>query len=351
MNVTVPNFAGKADLTAFTNSLFQGVIGQVGTKKELTFHLENYIYSRMFPNTMLIAPRGQGKSLIATETAKGLYQFDENGNVEMVPSKLEPTTSKPRRKKFIEINCSTLKNVKQFINGIIIPYVQDKDVTIFFDEASEIPHDIAMALLTILPVNREQSTFAYDEYVCDFDFRRQTFIFATTESQKVFHALMDRLERISLSDYTLTELGQILRKGLGDDIQATDEVLLEVATVLRGNARAAEKMAAKIKHFMRDEKVLTLDIWKALVERLSILPLGLNNIELGLLRYLAQAQHGISLTRLAAKTGMSRASLMGTEELYLQKHDLMEVTTGGRIITHKGLEYLRELDGVVTPTN
>ena len=351
MNETIVPIEKKlwlpTDLVAFTSSLFQGVVGQIKVKSELGFHLENYIHTRKIPNCMFIAPRGQGKTLIATETAKGLYEFNPDGQVE---SKLSASgKEKPVRKKFVEINCSTLKNVKQFINGFIIPFVQDKDVTVFFDEASEIPHDIAMALLTILPVNRDVSSFSYEEYTCDFDFRRQSFLFATTEPHKVFHALMDRLERITLQEYNQKELSQILRKGLSVTIDADDATLFEVATVLRGNARAAEKMAAKIEGYMRSvgSHKFTLTDWAALRARLGILPLGLNDIEVSILRYLSQNATGTSLTRLAAKTGMSRESLQKTEESYLQKHDLLEITTTGRVITAQGLDYLKNLHEVV----
>ena len=35
----------------------------------------------------------------------------------------------------------------------MLPYVYDKDTTIIFDEASELPRDVTMALLTILNPN------------------------------------------------------------------------------------------------------------------------------------------------------------------------------------------------------
>jgi Holliday junction resolvasome RuvABC ATP-dependent DNA helicase subunit len=336
------------NLKAFTDSLFADVIGQTGAKREFKFYLHDYIESRRIPNTMIIAPRGQGKTLLATEIGKGLYKFNDQGEVDWTPSISNPNVLKPVRKSFELVNCSTLKNVKQFINGLLVKKVVDKDVTVFFDEASEIPHDIAMALLTMLPVNRAKSEFAYDEYIVELDFTRQSFIFATTEPNKVFHALMDRLERITLDDYNQSELAQILRRSMEKDIQVDDSTLMDIATVLRGNARAAEKMAAKISTFARSNKRFTQEAWHKLSKVLSIAPLGLNKIEIEILRHLSQNSNGISLTRLSAKTGMSRDSLMKSEEIYLQKHDLMEITTGGRQITAKGMDYLKQLDAQVS---
>lgn len=327
------------------DTLFKEIVGQEKPKKELAFYLDSYMRTRMVPNMMIVAPKGQGKTTIARELAKGLVQFDETGNVMQVPSKLDPTVMKDKRKPFVEVNCSTLKSVKQFINGLVIPYVQDKDVTLLFDEASEIPRDVTMALLTILNPNPEnRTTFALDEYVCDFDFRRQTFIFATSEIQKVFHALSDRLERITLEEYTVSQLAQIVQKGV-PAVECKEDVLLDVATVLRGNARAAQKMASKIAAYLKGSLTFAQKDWAHLKEILSIYPLGLNAIEIQILRYLAENSTGTSLTGLSAKTGMSRESLQKDTELYLQKHNLMEIQTTGRMITAKGLDYLKVLDG------
>lgn len=320
--------------------LFKDIVGQEPIKRILGFHLDSYTHTRIVPHMMIVAPKGQGKTTIAREFAKGLIKFDENGMVEM-----NATTGKPRKKTFVEVNCSTLKNVKQFINGLIIPYVQDKDVTLLFDEASEIPHPIAMALLTILNPNpQNRTTFAMDEYVCDFDFARQTFLFATSEIQKVFHALVDRLERLDLAEYSLDNLGKIVTKGL-PDVTFEDGTLPEIASVLRGNARGAQKMAGKINSFLRGSKFFGFKEWAGLRAILNILPLGLNATELGVLRYLAANPDGTSLTCLSAKTGMSRESLQKDVELYLMKHNLMSIETVGRQISATGLEYLRALDG------
>ena len=327
------------------DTLFKEIVGQEKPKKELSFYLDSYMRTRMVPNMMIVAPKGQGKTTIARELARGLVQFDENGKPMEVPSKLDPTVMKPKRKPFVEVNCSTLKSVKQFINGLVIPYVQDKDVTLLFDEASEIPRDVTMALLTILNPNPEnRTTFSLDEYVCDFDFRRQTFIFATSEVQKVFHALADRLERITLEEYTISQLAQIVQKGI-PAVECKEDVLLDVATVLRGNARAAQKMAGKISAYLKGNLTFAQKDWAHLKEILSIYPLGLNAIEIQILRYLAENSTGTSLTGLSAKTGMSRESLQKDTELYLQKHNLMEIQTTGRVITAKGLDYLKVLDG------
>lgn len=325
-----------------TDTLFKNIVGQDEAKRKMRFWIDRYPDNKMIPNLLVIAPKGQGKTTIAREAAKGLYEFDEDGKLVQMPSARDPKVLRPKRKSFLEVNCSTLKNVKQFINWFI-QNVQDKYVTILFDEASEIPRDVSMALLTFLNPNpANKNTFVSEDYVCETDFTKQTFIFATSEAQKVFHALEDRLEKVELEPYTLSQLAKIVQMGIAD-VDCKEDVLEDVATVLRGNARAAQKMAGNIALYLKGRKTFAKKDWCDLTKILSIYPLGLNPTEVQVLRFLAQNNLGTSLTGLSAKTGMSREALQKHSELYLQKNNLMEITTTGRMITAKGLEYLKNL--------
>lgn len=306
--------------------LFPNIVGQDAAKRKLAFFLEGYRSSRVVPNMMFVAPKGCGKTTLAKATAKHLDRADSAG--------------KP--KTFVELNCSTLKNLRQFFNQVVLPYINDKDVTILFDEASELPKDVSMALLTILNPNKEnKNTFCYDDLRVDFDFSRHSFMFATTEAHQIGHALMDRLERIDLEEYSYAHLSEIIRKAL-PEIAFDDDVLIEMASVLRGNARQAQKMANNVNSFLKSKakKSFVRADWDILKNSLGILPLGLNRIELQILGILATRKES-SLTSLSAKTGLSRECIQKDFELYLQKHSLMEITTAGRTLTPKGMQYLK----------
>jgi Holliday junction resolvasome RuvABC ATP-dependent DNA helicase subunit len=324
-------------------NLFQNVIGQDRAKREIAFYLESYFDTHLFPSLMLNSPKGMGKTTIATEIAKGLVEFDENGQLAWVPSKKDPNKMIPSRKKMVEINASTIKNIKQFINSTLIPDVVDKNVTVFIDEASELPKDVTMCLLTILNPNPEnRTTFSWDEFVMDFDFRKVTFILATSEPQKVFHALLDRLTRIDLEEYTPDQMAKIVQKG-AKEVDFKDGVLSEVSQVLRGNARQAQKMANNIKTYLKNRSMFSKKDWEEMKNIFGILPLGLNPTEIQILRLLAARGQGTSLTQLSAQTGLSRDALQRDYELYLLKHQLLEITTSGREITAKGREYLNHI--------
>ena len=307
--------------------LFNGLIGQAKAKRRLAFYKRGFDATGICPHLMLVAPKGCGKTMIAKAMGKILMSSEH-------PDKAKP---------FLEINCSTLKNVKQLVNQVLVPHVAHKECTILFDECSELPRDITMALLTCLNPNAENKTsFSYDDYVIDFDFSMHTFMFATTEAQSVFHALMDRCERIDLEEYTYEELGKIVELTL-PSVEFEDGLLNKIATVLRGNARAAQKMANNMAIYLKsiDSKEFSSEDWKEVIYQLGIAPLGLTPIEIQILGELGKVKD-CSLTHLAAKTGLSKACVQRDFEMHLQKMDLMQITTAGRAITKAGQDYLEE---------
>ena len=306
---------------------FPNVIGQGKAKKLLSFFINGFKANSVMPNIMLTAPRGAGKTWIGKALAKNLINKD---------------TGKP--KKLITFNCSQIKGLSQFMNEIIIPHVNEQDCTVFFDEASELPKDVAMALLTILNPNPDNmNEFAYEDFVINFNFRKQSFIFATTEGQSIFHALMDRMERVDLEDYQLDELGKILMCGL-EGYKVDADALKEVSTVLRGNARAAQKMAIKIKSYLdanRRKRLRAKDV-EELFDQLGIAPLGLLSKELELMAILARKK-ATRLMELTATLQLSRGAVQRDYELYLMKQNLIEITPEGRSLTPKGQDYLKSL--------
>ena len=313
-----------------TTTMFPDIVGQDKAKKKLQFFHRGYEASGIIPHLMFIAPKGCGKTTLAKAIGRQL-KSSETG----------------KTKRFLEINCSTIKNVKQFFNQVIVPHVANKECTILFDEASELPKDVTMMLLTCLnPNENNRNEFAYEDYVVDFDFRIHSFLFATTEAHKIFHALMDRCERVDLEEYSYNQLGTIIARQM-KGIKFEKGVLDDVATVLRGNARAAQKMANNMKTYLqaKKSKKFSKKDWLIMKDELGILPLGVNRIELIVLNALKEKKE-CSLTHLAAKTGLTPQCLRQDFEMYLQKMNLMEITTSGRALTKTGHDYLEVHHGV-----
>lgn len=306
--------------------MFTETIGQDAVKSKLNFFIDCYAKCGISPHLLFISPKGNGKTHFATLYGKALEKSNPEKKVRLV-------------------NCSSIKNVKAFFDSIVIPHVVDKDVTFIFDEASELPRDVTMALLTILNPNPANKTsFSYGDYVADFDFKKQTFLFATSEPHKIFHALVDRLTRIDLQEYTSNQLGEIVQKGT-PDISYEDGVLESIADTLRGNPRQATKMANNIRNFSGNKKKFTKAQWDSLRKSLSIMPYGVNENELALLRLLRDRMQ-CTLTAIAASTGMTRSSIQRDIEVYLLKRNLIKIEVNGRSLTKKGVDFIQMVDKV-----
>ena len=301
---------------------YSEIVGQEKTKGKLNFLLEGFEQTKIMPHLLFVAPRGCGKTMIAQETAKIM-----------------------NRERNIIVNCSTIKNVKSFFNQIMLPYVYDKNTTIVFDEASELPRDVTMALLTILnPNTNNQNEFTFEDGTYTFRFNQNSFIFCTTEAQKIFHALADRLYRIDMEDYSYISLGKIIQNNLKSKNQFIElDVIDEVASVCRGNARQAQSLANQISSYLISKKSnkLTSGGWSEIKGKLSIYPLGLSEIELNIIKILKE--HGeVRLTNLSAKTNLTKDMLQKNVEMYLMRNNLIEIRPTGRALTKKGHDYHKE---------
>lgn len=307
---------------------FNEIVGQTAAKDRIQFYIEAYRSGQPFPSMIACGPRGNGKTELMQSTAVLLKE-----------------TSEGQAKRAMEVNCAGIKNLKAFWNSVIIPNVNDKDVTLFLDEAHKLPHDVTAALLTMTNPNvHNRNSYTYDDFTVDIDLYRQTFLYATTEPQKVFHALLNRCRRIDLEDYTFPELGTILKRN-APGISISPSLLNdEIAPVLRGNAREGTLLAKDIMSYLSPTKRnhFTFDDWEQLKKRLNINPLGLTPLEIKLLRTLAERQSA-SLTRLGAVMMMTPDSVRKDIETHLLRCNLIEIGQGsGRSLTPKGHEYVKQ---------
>jgi Holliday junction resolvasome RuvABC ATP-dependent DNA helicase subunit len=304
---------------------FDEMIGQSKTKSVLGFYIDAFEKTEILPHMFIVGQRGQGKTMLATQVAKNLR-----------------SKTLGRVKPMLTINCSTLKNVRQFIEDIVLQYVRDQHITLFFDEVHEMPTPIQTCLLTVLNPNKHNlNTLRFEDYNIEFDFTKVSFIFATTDPQRVITPLKDRCRMVHMEEYQYDELGEIV-KGNSEDLEFDDETLRDIASVCRGNARNATLMAKdNILQFARRHNVsfVDMDIWGRIKAVLGILPLGLENTELQILKVLKD-RTVCSLTNISAVTGLSSQALRAEFELYPLKHNLMEIAQGGRRLTGHGRDYL-----------
>ncbi len=237
---------------------FENLVGQAEVKRKLSFYIEAYNKSRSIPFLNFIGARGLGKTNFVREFAKHL------------------TNSEGFKKPLVEINSSSIKTAAQFFEQVYAPIIQDKEVVIFFDECHALPKDFVYALLTIL--NTEDSyikEYNAGNTIYTFDFKKQNFIFATTESDKLFIPLRDRLTIVEFADYSNIELKQIFSKNI-KDIEFDSAALDALAETSRGNARSCVLRAKEVAIYCENYNVdkFTLDDATKLFHILGILLMG-----------------------------------------------------------------------------
>lgn len=302
---------------------FEQLVGQEKVKSKLNFYIDVYNKTSSVPFLNFIGARGLGKTSYAREFASHIK--DGSGI----------------KKKFIEINSSTIKSSKQFFEQLFLPHIYDQDVVVLFDECHALPKDLVAAFLTILNTEKDNlREYTTPDATYVFDFSRQHFMFATTESHMLFAPMKDRLTVVEFSDYNGEELKQIFATYLSH-LNFDDEALQAIADTSRGNARACILRAKEVENYCGAYSIshVKKDDVKRLFEILGVLPHGLNRIEWQILSTLKN-EGQCSLSALAAKTGLSRSSLQRDHELFLIRKGFIAIE-GLRKITHKGYKVLQ----------
>lgn len=297
---------------------FDNLIGQENVKKKLNFYLKGYEATSICPFLNLVGAKGLGKTLFAKEFAKNLKNKDGS------------------KRPFLELNCSTIKNNEQFFEQIFIPLILNNEITILFDEAHALPKDLTMAFLTIFNTEKtHQKEFVWDEQTFTFDFKRQTFIFATTESDKLFPPLKDRLSTVDFEQYSEDELGRIIQLNC-EGINFAKEALDKLSSTVRGNARNAVMRSREIVLYCESENNsnFSTDDFKKLSDLLGILPCGITCTEEQLLKILRE-RGSCTLQTLSAVTGLSPTAIRRDHEVYLLRKNFMQID-GQRKITKHG---------------
>jgi len=295
------------------------LIGQKQLKTRLQFYTDSKKATGVIPFLMFNGAKGLGKTEFAKQFATTLG------------------------KKMIEINCSTIRNGEQFFEQIFIPAIMDKDITILFDEAHALPNDLVMAFLTIFNVEGAKTKrFDFGENSFVFEFERQTFMFATTELDKLFPPFRDRLTVLDFEPYSTEELGRIMSKKI-DWVTFKDDVMTNISSTLRGNARSAIKRALEVKAYCEvyNQSTFGEKDWAKLCKLIGILPHGITNIELQVMQILRE-RGACTLQMISAVTGMSRTAIQRDAEVYLLKEGFVKID-GKRTITNKGVKVLEKI--------
>src|ERR1017187_5527234 len=184
----------------YKQDYFGDLVGLESAKKKLNFYINNFFVSKRIPHLLLSGPRGSGKTELARHISRAIG------------------------KKHVEINSASIEKLSDFFD-IVSQHLMNCDVVLFMDESEGIIPSLSLALCTILNSTKEnygQYTFGGIDY--RFYFNRLNFIFATTEIQKMHHALVDRTNIIENDFYNRNHLKLIVKNNL-KKIKIDEDVL------------------------------------------------------------------------------------------------------------------------------
>jgi Holliday junction resolvasome RuvABC ATP-dependent DNA helicase subunit len=303
---------------------FDKLVGQDSVKKKLGFYLEAYNSTSIVPFLNFVGAKGLGKTEFAREFGRNILNNEGN------------------KRTFVEINSSTVKGVNQFFEQIYLPFILDKEVTIFFDEAHALPKELIMVFLSIFNTESgHEKTIIHKETAYVFDFKKHSFLFATTESDKIFAPFKDRLITVDFDNYSQGDLSQIFLNNLVN-ITFADDALDYISSTFRGNARNCVQRVKDIQFYSKSRNInhFSMVEVKDLCDTLSILPEGCSQIEWRILNILRKEGRQ-SLQSLSARTGLSRNSIQKDHENYLLSKGYIEID-GQRLITAKGCALLNK---------
>jgi Holliday junction resolvasome RuvABC ATP-dependent DNA helicase subunit len=301
------------------------VVGQDRAKKLLNFYITSQNKTGVIDPLFFASNGGSGKTHIAN--AVGEHLVDPSG----------------QKKPFIEVNGASLKNLRQFVESLIVPHIaNNKPVTLFIDELHSVDESILDWLLSVLQPSDNYITNArFDTMVFHFDFRYFSFISASTNPEAISRPLKSRLRRIELDPYSGEDLSKILEKN-SPKIVYKDDVQNDIISVVRGSPRLTVQYAKDIVKYTEQIKRTSFDKtdWKNLRETLGIRPLGLNTNEIELLKYLRDSGPQ-TLTAIAARLGLDTSTVRRDIELFLL-HNGFIVIDKKRSITPQGQNILNQ---------
>ena len=178
------------------------------------------------------------------------------------------------------------------------------------------------------------------------DLPRFTLIGATTRSGLVSTPLRDRFGvQCHLEFYSVDELSDVVRRASRILVVTVEPGgVREIALRARGTPRIANRLLRRLRDFaqVRGQGVVTEPVARAGMELLEVDEQGLDRLDRGMLRLLAENHGGgpAGIETLAAALGQETDTLEDVVEPYLIQIGLLERTPRGRQLTAAGRRML-----------
>ncbi len=313
--------AESVDEASLRPSLWDEYIGQEQIKRNLGVFIEaSKKRGEALDHVLFYGPPGLGKTTLALIIANEM-----NANIKV--------TAAPMIEKSGDL-------------AAILTNLEEGDI-LFIDEI----HRLSPAVEEILYSSMED--FRIDIIIgsgpaaqtVKIDLPRFTLIGATTRAGMLSNPLRDRFGmNFRMQFYTPEELGRIITQAalkLGKEIEK--EASLEIARRSRGTPRIALRLLRRVRDFsdVANEDRITLQRTRFALDELGINTLGFDEMDLKLLRLLAQNRgKPMGLSTIAAALSEDEGTVEDVIEPYLLANGYLERTAKGRCATFKTYDIL-----------
>lgn len=297
-------------------------IGQSEVKENLKVFIEaSKLRDETLDHVLLYGPPGLGKTtlayIIANELGKNIKtasgpSIEKSGDLAAILSTLEPGDVL-----FID----EIHRMPRFIEEILYPAMEDfcLDIIVGGDGNSR---------------------------NIKIDLPPFTLVGATTRVGDLSAPLRDRFGIVSkLNYYSVPELQQIVeRTSRVLNVSITKDASVELARRSRGTPRVANRLFKRTRDFamVMGNGSIDLDITKIALSRLGVDEIGLDQVDIALLKAIISKFNGgpVGIDSLSSAIGEEVSTIEDVYEPYLLQMGFLKRTNRGRVVTDKAYEHL-----------
>ena len=247
-------------------------------------------------------------------------------------------------RKFHKFNSTAIKS--PFAIRGIISEPPSEGLVVLFDECHQLPKKIQDSLLNALESGKDGkrvlTTSVKETVMNDYLVENVSFAFATTHSSYLRHALLTRLHKIEIHEYTQAEREQMamryLKRHYNLEVDSLESEAIRDIAFRSRCGRDVVNNCDTIVLVMKDMKAekLTADISKDAFKIIGVDEFGLTRTDRKLLDFLSINNTFVGLETLEAAMEMPKNDIKSNIEPYLLRQGYMLRQSSGRIITDKG---------------